>query len=105
MPWRAVRQVEGEVSEYSPLPAGGLGVEVGDAEDDAVVGERGPNGRDRELGAPDDPVDAAFAVTLPGGVLPDLPHLPGGLVDPFGSRVRRGLEKTLPSRPTTWSRL
>ena len=84
MPGGAGGEVEGEVGEHPALAARGGGVEVGDAEDDAVVGERGADRGDGELGAPDDAVDAALAVALPGRVSADRPQLAGGLVDAFG---------------------
>ncbi|MEJ7742409.1 MAG: hypothetical protein WKF73_07615 [Nocardioidaceae bacterium] len=76
--------VNRQVGEHASLAAGRVGVEVADAEDDPVVGEWGPDRGDGELGAPDDPVDSALAVTLAGGVLPHWPQLAGGLVDTLG---------------------
>ena len=42
-PGRMASEVERQVGEHASLPSGCFGVEVGDAEDDAVVGERGPD--------------------------------------------------------------
>ena len=101
----SLREVEGELGEDAAFAALGGGVEVGDAEDHAVVGQRGADRGDRELGAPDESLDAAFAVSLAGGVLrgPDAARRWPWLTRSV-SRVRSGLVKTLPSSPTTWSR-